>query len=94
MSYNLLLELLLGVVESLHALRTANCRLGFDVAESLLAVESRKAYARKVHKLGVAVLAPNCVSRSHSCNVLSVNVCVSYCKYNHLFDKIKSRVRN
>ena len=31
---------------------------------------------------------------SHSCNVLSVNVCVCYCKYNHLFDKIKSRVRN
>ena len=70
MPYNLLLELLFGVVESLHTLRTADCRLGFDVAESILAVESCKAYARKVHKLGVAVLASDSVSHSHSYIIL------------------------
>ena len=66
----LLVELLLGVVELRHTLRTTNRRLRFDVAETSFTVElSHKSQAGQVHKLGSAMLASDSVSCSHnSCN--------------------------
>ena len=79
---NLLIELLLGVVESLHALRTTNCSLGFDAAKTIFTIEnSHKSQAGQVDKLCTTMLTSDSLSCSHNSIILRFNITFTMQRY-------------